>query len=563
MSHWTTAAANPDLLMEPVLSNGLFNSTDITPCLFKDIGWTITGSCGATGTPNTAPSITAPASIAVTEDVAGNVSGVSFADADAGSGSLTATFSVGSGSFNSPACSGVTAGGTATARTLAGSLANLNSCLGANSLKFTTASNDTAGTTMAVTINDNGNTGTGGALSANRSVSLTVSAVNDAPALALPTNFAGVEDGLMVLGFTASTVSDVDAGGGSEQLTLGVPGGTLSATTGGGVTVGGSATALTLTGSITSLNAFLASGKVTYQPASNVNGSLSLSVTIDDLGNTGSGGALTASATRSIDIGAMNDAPSLTPPASFTANEDSNTALAFGATTVNDVDGGSGNEVLTLSVPAGSLSATASGGVTVGGNATALTLTGTVANLNAFLAAAKVSYLSTANFSGSVTLTLAINDQGNTGSGGALSANLTRSIDVTAVNDPPTLGLPAAGFNVSILFPTTLTGINVGDVDSAGSSVQLTLNVTAGALTASSGAGVTVTGSGTASLTLTGPITALTDFLANTPPSFVPGSSTTLSVVLSDLGNTGTGGPLTANGSVPINAVSLFADGFE
>jgi hypothetical protein len=39
VSHWTKSASNPNLLMEPVLSTGLFNDVDLTYSLLRDIGW--------------------------------------------------------------------------------------------------------------------------------------------------------------------------------------------------------------------------------------------------------------------------------------------------------------------------------------------------------------------------------------------------------------------------------------------------------------------------------------------------------------------------------------------
>ena len=47
----------------------------------------------------------------------------------------------------------------------------------------------------------------------------------------------------------------------------------------------------------------------------------------------------------------------------------------------------------------------------------AMTFTGTVANVNAALA--RVDYLGNANYSGADTLSISVDDQGNTGSGGA------------------------------------------------------------------------------------------------------------------------------------------------
>lgn len=41
ISHWTTDA-DPPLLMEPIISSQLFDSVDLTPALFMDLGWPVT-----------------------------------------------------------------------------------------------------------------------------------------------------------------------------------------------------------------------------------------------------------------------------------------------------------------------------------------------------------------------------------------------------------------------------------------------------------------------------------------------------------------------------------------
>lgn len=85
---------------------------------------------------NDAPTVTAPASFALTEDVAGNLLylGAPFADVD--SARLTVTLSVTDGTITGSAVTGITVGGTATARTFAGTVAALNTY-------FTTAGNIT------------------------------------------------------------------------------------------------------------------------------------------------------------------------------------------------------------------------------------------------------------------------------------------------------------------------------------------------------------------------------------------------------------------------------------
>src|SRR6185295_12971853 len=85
---------------------------------------------------NDAPTLSAPATFTVTEDVAGNLTytGTPFADVD--SGSLTVTLSIADGSVNAVSGGGVTVGGTGIARTFSGTTASLNAF-------FTTAGNIT------------------------------------------------------------------------------------------------------------------------------------------------------------------------------------------------------------------------------------------------------------------------------------------------------------------------------------------------------------------------------------------------------------------------------------
>lgn len=73
-----------------------------------------------------APSVTAPASFALTEDAGANLTytGMPFADAD--SATLTVTFSVSDGTTPGNAGTGMTVGGTATAQTFTGTIAGLN-----------------------------------------------------------------------------------------------------------------------------------------------------------------------------------------------------------------------------------------------------------------------------------------------------------------------------------------------------------------------------------------------------------------------------------------------------
>ena len=86
----------------------------------------------------------------------------------------------------------------------------------------------------------------------------------------------------------------------------------------------------------------------------------------------------------------------------------------------------------TLSVAHGTLTVAAVGGATVDGSGTgSVTLSGTLAQINATLAAAgNVVYRGAQDFFGNDTLTLTTNDGGNTGSGGALTDSDQATIHV-------------------------------------------------------------------------------------------------------------------------------------
>ena len=170
---------------------------------------------------------------------------------------------------------------------------------------------------MTVTTNDLGNTGTGGALADTDTIAITVNAVNDGPTK--PTRALSRSMKTRALVISGISISDVDAG--TVSVTLSVASGTLNVSTnaGGGVTSGaisgnGSET-VTITGSLSAINATLASASgLVYQGTLNFNGNDVLTVLTNDLGNTGTGGALTDNDTIAITVNAVNDAPTNTVP---------------------------------------------------------------------------------------------------------------------------------------------------------------------------------------------------------------------------------------------------------
>jgi Ca2+-binding RTX toxin-like protein len=148
-----------------------------------------------------------------------------------------------------------------------------------------------------------------GALTGSDSDTPAVTGVNDAPINTLPASYTTDEDTSVKL--TGLSVSDVDAGNGLITVTLSVTAGAIVAASFSGVTVAGSGTSsLVLTGTLTDINAYLAASDTqpTYVPVTDASGTVQLTMTTNDGGNTGSGGALTDVDTATITINPIADA---------------------------------------------------------------------------------------------------------------------------------------------------------------------------------------------------------------------------------------------------------------
>jgi hypothetical protein len=152
----------------------------------------------------------------------------------------------------------------------------------------------------------------------------------------------------------------------------------------------------------------------------------------------------------------VNDAPINTVPGALTVNED--TDLVITGLSVADADIAA-TEMLsvTLSVGHGAITVAAATGVTQSGTATAQTLTGTLADINAALAVSNaVVYRGNSDYNGSDTLTVTSNDAGHTGTDGVKTDVDTVAITVTPIPDITSIVLSATGAQNSTL--------NAGDV---------------------------------------------------------------------------------------------------
>nr|CAM76811.1 HEMAGGLUTININ/HEMOLYSIN-RELATED PROTEIN [Magnetospirillum gryphiswaldense MSR-1] len=262
------------------------------------------------------------------------------------------------------------------------------------------------------------------------------------------------------------SVSDVDSAvGDAMQVTIGATSGTLTIaqTAGLSVVAGGftDAGAVTFTGTKAAINAALSS--LTYRGNANYNGADQITVTVNDLGMSGAGGAKTASKTINVTVAPVNDAPSMASSASLAAvNEDATTPAGATVTSLfsagfTDVDGGSIAGVAVIGNPItayGTWQFSSNNGTNwadVGGvndGASALALS----------AATKLRFVPAADFNGAApTLTVrgldssyagsfsdstgapVLIDTSVTGGGSAIAATATAlSTSITTINDAPT-----------------------------------------------------------------------------------------------------------------------------
>ncbi|HWT01469.1 MAG TPA: Calx-beta domain-containing protein [Pyrinomonadaceae bacterium] len=156
------------------------------------------------------------------------------------------------------------------------------------------------------------------------------------------------------------------------------------------------------------------------------------------------GAALGSPNTATLTIQDPNDAPANAVPAAQSTAED--TARVFSSANGNqisiaDPDAGTNPVRVTLTATSGTVTLNGTGGLSfITGDGTSdatMSFTGTVTNINAALNG--LSFAPTANFNGAASLQVLTNDQGQAGTGGALSDTDTVNITVTPVADTPTV----------------------------------------------------------------------------------------------------------------------------
>ena len=390
--------------------------------------------------------------------------------------------------------------------------------------------------------------------------------VNDAPVISSAQASITVNEDTLKLFNSANsnliTIADADANASIIQLTLSAPNSSISLANFSGITVTGGAnnsSSLIAQGTLADLNAAL--NGLGLQPNANFNGSSALTIAVNDLGGSGTGGARQNSLMLPITVMPIADAPEGTN-LSRTFAENSTLVLNqsdFGFTDPLDLPGDAFTGVVFTTLPSQG----------------SLTLSGVPVTTSVFIPVTRVDagdlvYTPAPNSFGLnyASVSFIVVDGGDPANGGATidaSVNIL-SFDVTSVNSAPTFSV--VRFTESIdeenrLVFSSLTGnaIELNDPDSGASMVELTLSVPQGTLTLGSQSAFLITSgaNNSNSMVLRGSITNLNLYLNGltfTPPSNFNGS-TTLSLMLDDLGNSGSGGAMATAASINVNVNAM------
>jgi peptidase M10/serralysin-like protein/cadherin-like protein/Big-like domain-containing protein/hemolysin type calcium-binding protein len=223
-------------------------------------------------------------------------------------------------------------------------------------------------------------------------------------------------------------------------------------------------------------------------------------------------------ATATVLVVGINDAPVNTVGAAAAVNEDSS-ANTIAGVSVFDVDANPSTQdiVVTLSVAHGTISVLTNvaggivaGDITGGANGSGtITITATQNQINATLAAAGgLTYTPTGNYNGADALTVVTNDQGFngndpglTGTGSSEQDSDNKTINITAVNDAPTVTNGTSENSTTILEDTPLaagqsvTSLFNGHFDDATDQQQTGPNPTGSVANTLAGIAVTANGS--------------------------------------------------------------------
>ncbi len=326
-------------------------------------------------------------------------------------------------------------------------------------------------------------------------INVTVDPINDAPTISFTDNQNVNED--QILSFNSGngnliTIGDVDAGANPLEVTLSVNNGTLSLsqTTGLAFSTGDGTndSSMTFQGSAADINAAL--DGLVYDSSLHYYGSDTLVVSVDDLGNNGTGGAQNDSVNIALAVDPVNDQPLISYNVSNNGTED--TPYTFSVASgkkieIVDRDDAGGIMELTLSAADGMLTFSQTTGLSfTTGDGTLdslIVVRGTEADLNAAMDG--MTLTPDADFNGATTVTATVNDLGNTG-GGDLTRMVNVPVTFAVVNDAPVeASIEGAALAYTenagaVVITNTLALSDVDDTQLESALIQITGNYATG-----------------------------------------------------------------------------------
>jgi hypothetical protein len=527
-----------------------------------------------------APVNTLPVSYATSEDTPVSLSGLSVADADSVSGSVTLSVVTGTLAATSTNLVTVTDSGTGSI-VLTGDFADINAYLAdvINQPVYAPVANASGTVVLTITSSD-------GSTSDVDTINIVVTAVNDAPSVNLGTTSTFTENGSAVLIASAASLTDVDSsnfnggslkveitsngnatdqldvkniGSNSGQISIsgtrisfaGTQIGTLDGTRQG---ADGDYLLIALNSNATPTAVQALVRAITFSNTSENPSSQARTVTFTV--NDNDGGNSPAVVTTTVAVSPVNDLPT-TSDVSGSGNEDA--ASISVALSGADVDGTVSSFKITSLPSNGKLYADVALTNEIAANET----------VSATSNAATVYFVPNANYSGSPTFKYVAVDNIS----GTDQSEATATITVSAVNDAPVAIITPASYSATEQTDKSLTGtMSITDVDASNNDVSVTLSVAEGIITVTAGnSGATVTsGSGTSTVVLTGTITEINNLLNGTDMgsgsggtivynanSNTPSASTTLTMTVNDKGASGSGGALSSSDTATINITAV------
>ena len=367
---------------------------------------------------------------------------LSVSDAFTGANSITVTLAVGHGILTLGNTSGLTTSGLGSSSvSLTGSVSAIDAAL-ASGLTYTPTTNFVFTDTLSITANDLGHNTSGVALSSTQIVGIVVDNETVAPStLSMNENASNVA---VTDGTNFVTVGPLkEDGDDTVSVQLAVTHGTLNVATLAGVTESAqSGSSLTLSGDAALVNSVLTG--LTYTPTGEYEGADTLNVTTTSIDGSNTN-PTTTSASTSITVNPIAEAPTAAAPATLSMNENaSNVAVTDGTNfvTVGPLkEDGDDTVSVQLAVTHGTLNIATLAGVTESAQSGAsLTLSGDAALVNSVLHG--LSYTPGSEYEGADTLNVTVTsiDGSNTY---PTTTSASTTITVNPIATAPTAAAPS------------------------------------------------------------------------------------------------------------------------